>query len=59
MRYQRRKDVRRRRRFHEFTDVDYINDRNEKFNKRIDRAFGQHTKEIKANLERGTALPDR
>lgn len=54
-----RKDVRRRRRFQEFADVDYINDRNEKFNKRIERAFGQHTKEIKANLERGTALPDR
>ncbi len=54
-----RKEVRRRRRFHEYDDVDYINGRNEHFNKRIQRAFGQHTKEIKANLERGTALPDR
>lgn len=24
----------------------------------IERAFGTHTAEIKANLERGTALPD-
>lgn len=24
----------------------------------IERAFGAHTAEIKANLERGTALPD-
>jgi pre-mRNA-splicing factor SYF2 len=39
-------------------DIDFINDRNAHFNKKIERAFGQHTKEIKANLERGTALPD-
>ncbi|WIA11546.1 hypothetical protein OEZ85_011655 [Tetradesmus obliquus] len=39
-------------------DVDYINSRNAHFNKKIARAFGQHTAEIKANLERGTALPD-
>jgi len=40
-------------------DVDYINDRNAHFNKKIERAFGGYTQEIKANLERGTALPDR
>ncbi|KAI3765703.1 hypothetical protein L2E82_15745 [Cichorium intybus] len=48
----------RRRRFHEEKDIDSINDRNEHFNKKIERAFGRYTLEIKNNLERGTALPD-
>lgn len=48
----------RRRRFHEEKDIDSINDRNEHFNKKIERAFGKYTLEIKNNLERGTALPD-
>lgn len=48
----------RRRAFRMDADVDYINERNAHFNKKIDRAFGKHTAEIKANLERGTALPD-
>lgn len=39
-------------------DVDFINDRNAHFNKKIARAFDKHTQEIKANLERGTALPE-
>ncbi|EFJ44934.1 hypothetical protein VOLCADRAFT_64247 [Volvox carteri f. nagariensis] len=49
----------RRRRYNDSADVDFINDRNAHFNKKIQRAFGQYTSEIKANLERGTALPDR
>lgn len=48
----------RRRKFHEEKDIDSINDRNEHFNKKIERAFGRYTLEIKNNLERGTALPD-
>jgi pre-mRNA-splicing factor SYF2 len=48
----------RRRKFREEKDVDSINDRNEHFNKKIERAFGKYTLEIKNNLERGTALPD-
>jgi hypothetical protein len=48
----------RRRAFRTDADVDYINSRNAHFNKKIERAFGTHTAEIKANLERGTALPD-
>ena len=48
----------RRRAFQSDKDVDSINDRNEKFNKKIDRFFSAHTREIKANLERGTALPE-
>lgn len=43
----------RRRKFHEEKDIDSINDRNEHFNKKIERAFGKYTLEIKNNLERG------
>ncbi|KAI3883416.1 hypothetical protein MKX03_031881 [Papaver bracteatum] len=53
-----RKEFSRRRKFHEEKDIDSINDRNEHFNKKIERAFGKYTLEIKNNLERGTALPD-
>ena len=49
----------RRRAFDPSKDVDYINPRNAHFNKKIERAFGSHAAEIKANLERGTALPPR
>ncbi len=48
-----------RRRAHQLDkDVDSINNRNEHFNRKIERAYGTYTQEIKANLERGTALPD-
>ncbi|KAL5561216.1 hypothetical protein UlMin_030963 [Ulmus minor] len=53
-----RESFSRRRKFHEEKDIDSINDRNEHFNKKIERAFGKYTLEIKNNLERGTALPD-
>eukprot|EP01069_Polyplicarium_translucidae_P000946 Polyplicarium_translucidae@DN1458_c0_g1_i1.p2 len=52
----RRAKVRRKREYVEYEDVSYINERNRKFNKKLDRAFGEYTREIKANLERGTAL---
>ncbi|CAA2970872.1 Hypothetical predicted protein [Olea europaea subsp. europaea] len=48
----------RRRKYREEKDIDSINDRNEHFNKKIERAFGKYTLEIKNNLERRTALPD-
>lgn len=38
------------------TDVTYINKRNKVFNKKVARYFDKYTKEIKDNLERGTAL---
>ncbi|PKI52455.1 hypothetical protein CRG98_027147 [Punica granatum] len=57
-REEKRKSFSRRRKFHEEKDIDSINDRNEHFNKKIERAFGKYTLEIKNNLERGTALPD-
>jgi len=36
--------------------VDYVNERNKVFNKKISRAFDSYTAEIKQNLERGTAI---
>jgi len=35
---------------------DYINERNMKFNQKLERFYGKYTKEIKDNLERGTAV---
>lgn len=55
-REERRKSFSRRRRFHDEKDIDSINDRNEHFNKKIERAYGKYTVDIKNNLERGTAL---
>lgn len=46
----------RRRRHDDDADVDYINERNMKFNKKLERFYGQYTTEIKQNLERGTAV---
>lgn len=46
----------RRRAFDDEADVTYINRRNAVFNKKADRAFDPYTKEIRQNLERGTAL---
>ena len=46
----------RRRAFDEDEDIDYINVRNMKFNKKLERFYGKYTTEIKQNLERGTAV---
>jgi len=46
----------RRRRFDDDADVDYINERNMKFNKKLERFYGTYTQEIKQNFERGTAM---
>jgi len=40
----------------EATDISYINQRNKKFNEKINRNYDKHTAEIRQNLERGTAL---
>jgi pre-mRNA-splicing factor SYF2 len=37
-------------------DIDYINERNAKFNQKLERFYGEHTRETKLNLERGTAI---
>lgn len=46
----------RQRTFDPNADVDYINDRNARFNQWLSRSFDKYTTEIRANLERGTAL---
>jgi len=46
----------RRRTWYEDRDIDFINERNRKFNQKVARAFDQYTSEIRENLERGTAL---
>ena len=46
----------RRRPVIEEDEVDYINERNQKYNKKLHRFFGNESKEIKNNMERRTAL---
>jgi pre-mRNA-splicing factor SYF2 len=56
---QKRGQFSRRRAYREDRDVDACNDRNAKYNAKLERAFGKSAADIKANLERGTALPDK
>ena len=51
-----RKKFQRRRTYYQDADVSYINKRNMVFNKKVERAYGKYTSQIRANLERGTAL---
>uniref|UniRef100_A0A1B0ADD7 Pre-mRNA-splicing factor SYF2 n=1 Tax=Glossina pallidipes TaxID=7398 RepID=A0A1B0ADD7_GLOPL len=53
---EKRKKYSRRRTYNDDADVDFINERNSKFNKKLERFYGEHTAEIKQNLERGTAI---
>lgn len=53
---EKRKLYSRRRPVHAEADIDYINDANMKFNRKIERFYGEATSEIKQSLERGTAL---
>eukprot|EP01061_Rhynchopus_euleeides_P009044 TRINITY_DN18206_c0_g1_i1.p1 TRINITY_DN18206_c0_g1~~TRINITY_DN18206_c0_g1_i1.p1 ORF type:complete len:269 (+),score=123.89 TRINITY_DN18206_c0_g1_i1:35-808(+) len=52
----RRGQFSRRRAHNDEGHVDYINDRNQKFNEKLKRSFDNYTTEIRQNLERGTAL---
>lgn len=51
-----RKSFSRRRTHNDDADIDFINERNARFNKKLERYYGEHTTEIKQNLERGTAI---
>jgi len=53
---QKRAKYSRRRAHDEDEDIDYINERNMKFNKKLERFYGKHTATIKQDLERGTAV---
>ena len=46
----------RRRKILEEDEVDYINERNQKYNQKLHRFFGKESKEVKNNMERRTAL---
>ncbi|XP_066597358.1 pre-mRNA-splicing factor Syf2 [Prorops nasuta] len=46
----------RRRTHNDDADIDYINERNARFNQKLERFYGEHTRETKLNLERGTAI---
>lgn len=50
------KNFSRRRMHNAEEDVNYIDQRNRHFNKKMDRFFGEYTHETRQNLERGTAL---
>ncbi|KAE9553315.1 hypothetical protein FO519_003481 [Halicephalobus sp. NKZ332] len=51
-----RDNYHRRRMFDPDAPIDYINERNRKFNKKLDRFYGKYTEDIKGDLERGTAI---
>jgi pre-mRNA-splicing factor SYF2 len=53
---ERRNNFSRRRAVNPDATVDYINERNRNFNKKLSRSFDKYTVEIRQNLERGTAL---
>jgi len=55
-RIEKRSKYSRRRTYDPDEDIDYINERNMKFNKKLERFYGKYTTEIKQNLERGTAV---
>jgi len=53
---EKKKAFSRRRAHHHDADIDFINERNRVFNKKLERFYGKVTQEIKDNLERGTAI---
>ncbi|CEF62120.1 Pre-mRNA-splicing factor SYF2 [Strongyloides ratti] len=55
-REKKRREYHRRRTFDPDAVVDYINEKNRKYNQKLERYYGQYTKDIKDSLERGTAL---
>ncbi|KAM4901322.1 peptidyl-prolyl cis-trans isomerase-like 4 [Sylvia borin] len=53
---EKRKKYSRRRPYNDDAVIDYINERNAKFNQKGERFYGKYTAEIKQNLERGTVV---
>ena len=53
---EKRSQFSRRRPILEEDEVDYINERNQKYNRKLHRFFGKESKEVKNNMERRTAL---
>lgn len=55
-RMQKRDQFHRRRTVDPDAPIDFINERNRKFNNKLERFFGKYTEDIKEDLERGTAI---
>ena len=53
---EKRKNFSRRRAHHHDADINFINERNRQFNKKLERFYGKYTQGIKDDLERGTAI---
>uniref|UniRef100_A0A1A9VPD9 Pre-mRNA-splicing factor SYF2 n=1 Tax=Glossina austeni TaxID=7395 RepID=A0A1A9VPD9_GLOAU len=53
---EKRKKYSRRRTYNDDADVDFISESNCKFNKKLERFYGELTVEIKHNLGRGAAI---
>lgn len=51
-----RKKFSRHRAFFEDMDINFVNERNRVYNKKLDRHFSQYVSDIKSSLERGSAL---
>jgi len=51
-----REHYHRRRMFDPDAPIDYINERNRRFNKKLDRFYNKYTDDVKQDLERGTAV---
>ena len=55
-RIEKRSKYSRRRTFDPEAPTDFINERNRKFNLKVDRFYSKYTEDIRQNLERGTAV---
>ena len=55
-RVKKRDEYHRRRMFDPDAPIDFINERNRKFNHKLERYYGKYTEDIKEDLERGTAI---
>uniref|UniRef100_A0A5S6QW12 Pre-mRNA-splicing factor SYF2 n=1 Tax=Trichuris muris TaxID=70415 RepID=A0A5S6QW12_TRIMR len=53
---EKRSKFRRSRVFDPDAPIDFINNRNRRYNEKLERFYGKYTEEIKQNLERGTAV---
>jgi len=53
---EKRKKFSRRRMHNDEADIDYINEKNRRLNKKLAMYYDKHTEEIKKALERGTAI---
>lgn len=53
---ERRDKFHRRRTFDPDAAIDYINEKNRKFNVKLEKFYGDYTKDLKDDLERGTAI---